>query len=168
MALDQLIYPADLAPVDCCPECGPHPHPHPHPVPPCPPPPPPYPYPYPPYAWLVPPPPPAGYPFPPRPDEDDDDNPDTKPNKIERQICKLSRKAATLRSLIENLQDKNKDCIVKSGAVSYNLGPLKVKDEEGEEKENESIDTIINILKAELEKVKEEIKELSDEIVVED
>ena len=166
MPVNDLIYASDLAPLECQPECDcEHHHHHPHP---CPPPPPPYPYPYPPYAWLVPPPPPAGYPFPPRPDDDDGQiDPDAKPSKVEKQICKLSRKAATLRTLIENLQDKNKDCIIKSGVVSYNLGPFKVKEDE-EMVEVEAIGTIINILKTELEKVKEEIKELSDEIVVEE
>lgn len=155
-----------MAQFDCYPkpphecDCDHHPHP-------CPPPPPPYPY-YPGYAWLVPPPPPAGYPYPPKPDEDSDIDPDAKPSKVEKQICKLSRKAATLRTLIENLQEKNKDCIVKSGVITYNLGPWKVKDDQGETVEVEAIATIITILKAELEKVKEQIKELSDEIVIED
>lgn len=149
-----------------------HPHPHP-PYPPCPPPPPPPhpepPYPYPPVAYLVPPPPP----WYPRPDDDDDKpdvGPSVKPNATEKQICKLSRKAAAVRALIENIEDKNKPVIIKSSAVSYNMGSFKTKDPEDPSIiiENENIDTIINILKAELEKIKEEIKELSDELVVED
>ena len=140
-----------------CPVFPPHPHPEP-PVPPAP-----YPYPYPPVAYLVPPPPP----YYPKPDEGGDDNPSVKPNATERSICKLSKKAAALRSLIENIQDKNKPVIIKSSAVSYNLGTFKTKDPEDPAIyiEDENIETIINILKAELEKIKEEIKELSDELV---
>lgn len=120
--------------------------------------------PYPPFAYLVPPPPPAGYPCPPV-----EENPSIRQNATEKSICKLSKKAAALRSLIENISVKNKPVIIKSAAVSYNLGSFKTKDpdDEGLELliEDENIDTIINILKAKLEEVKEQIKELSDELV---
>jgi hypothetical protein len=124
---------------------------------------PPPPPPYPPYAWLVPPPPPR-YPYPPVEEQEA-----IKQNETEKQICKLSKQAATLRTLIENIEDKNKSTIIKSSAASYNLGSLKKKDPEDPETEitDESIATIVEILKAELEKVKDEIKDLSDKLVEE-
>lgn len=117
--------------------------------------------PYPPYAWLIPPPPPK-YPYPPIEEQDA-----IKQNETEKQICKLSKQAATLRTLIENISDKNKSVIIKSSAASYNLGSLKKKDPEDPETEteDESIATIVEILKAELEEVKDKIKELSDQLV---
>lgn len=125
-------------------------------------PPPPAPYPYPPYAWLVPPPPPAGYPYPPVEEQEI-----IKENETEKSICKLSKRAATLRTLIENITDKNKPVIIKSSAASYNLGSYKKKDPQDPETTiaDEQIETIVEILRAELEKVKEEIKELSDQLV---
>lgn len=123
-------------------------------------------YPYPPFAWLVPPPPPAGYPCPP---DNCGEHESIRQNATEKSICKLSKKAAALRSLIENISEKNKPVIIKSAAVSYNLGCFRTKDPDDEglglDIEDENIDTIINILKAKLEEIKEEIKELSDELV---
>lgn len=119
--------------------------------------------PYPPYAWLVPPPPPK-YPYPPVEEQEI-----IRQNETEKQICKLSKTAATLRTLIDNISEKNKSVIIKSVAASYNLGVLKRQDPEDPavEIEDESIATIVEILRAELEKVKDEIKALSDKLVEE-
>lgn len=115
-------------------------------------------YPYPPMPW------PWPYPVPPCPPGPEPGPDPVEPNATEKAICKLSRKAATVRQLIENLEDKNKALIIKSGAASYQLGVLKTTVDE-EEITNENVQTIIEILKGELEKIKEEIKELSDKLV---
>lgn len=119
-------------------------------------------YPYPPYP--VP-------PFPPHPHPDDD--PETRPAKqsdVEKQICKLSRQSANLRALIESIEDKNKPCIVKSSSYSYSLGELQKKDPQDETQtvEDENVATIVTILKAELDNIKQKIKDLSDEITVDE
>ncbi len=127
------------------------------------------------YVVMPPPPPPHKfplYPYPPYPVQPDDcdcnsDN-TVKQTTIERQICKLSKKAATLRTLIENISEKNKPVIIKSGAVSYSLGEYVANKGEELESEDESIGSIIEILKAKLEEVKTEIKELSDEITTDE
>lgn len=110
-------------------------------------------------------------PFPPHPHPDDD--PDTHPAKqsdVEKQICKLSRQSANLRALIESIEDKNKPCIIKSSSYSYSLGELQKKDPQDESQtvEDENVATIVTILKAELEEIKQKIKDLSDEIVVDE
>lgn len=119
-------------------------------------------YPYPPYPVL---------PFPPHPHPDDD--PETRPAKqsdVEKQICKLSRQSANLRALIESIEDKNKPCIVKSSSYSYSLGELQKKDPQDESQtiEDENVATIVTILKAELDNIKQKIKDLSDEITVDE
>lgn len=121
-------------------------------------------YPYPPYPCPPP-------PFPPHPHPDDD--PDTHPAKqsdVEKQICKLSRQSANLRALIESIEDKNKPCIIKSSSYSYSLGELQKKDPQDESQtiEDENVAAIVTILKAELEEIKQKIKDLSDEIVVDE
>lgn len=84
----------------------------------------------------------------------------------EKTICKLSKKASAIRQLIENLEEKNKPLIVKSGAASYNLGSYKTTDPDDPDTtiEDEHIESVIDILKAELETIKEEIKEASDKL----
>ena len=113
-------------------------------------------YPYPPPFWP---------PFPPLPPKPDDDG-EVVPNNIEKKICKKSKEAATLRQLIENLEIKNKDLIIKSGSVSYSMGAYKKTDPLDPEVEiiDENIETVIEILKSKLESVKEEIKELSEQL----
>ena len=110
-------------------------------------------------------------PFPPHPHPDDDS--DTHPAKqsdVEKQICKLSRQSANLRALIESIEDKNKPCIVKSSSYSYSLGELQKKDPQDESQtvEDENVATIVTILKAELDNIKQEIKDLSDEITTDE
>lgn len=165
--ISDLVYNSDLSlpKCGCGQSCGPDHHPEHEPVTYIMPPPPPAidvcRFPYPPvYPWPypVPPCPPGPGPAP---------TPDPDQNATEKAICKLSHKAATVRQLIENLEEKNKALIVKSGAASYQLGVLKTPDPEDEAAEiiNENVQTVIDILKAELEKIKEEIKELSDKLV---
>lgn len=129
--------------------------------------------------YVMMPPPPSKFPlypipYPPYPhphgdcDCDDRDSA-VKQSTIEKKICKLSKTAATLRTLIENISEKNKPVIVKAGSVSYSLGEYKTKDPDDEEItiEDESIESVIEILKTKLTEVKEEIKELSDQIETE-
>jgi len=116
------------------------------------------------------------YPYPPIPfyppcpphhhHHDDEEESSAKQSAAEKQICKLSKKASAIKQIIENLETKNKPCIVKSGAASYNLGSYKTTDPEDPDTtiENEHIETILEILKAELETIKEEIKEASDKL----
>lgn len=114
-----------------------------------------YPIPYPPY---------------PTPECDCDDKENAiKQTTVEKRICKLSKTAATLRTLIENINEKNKPVIIKAGCVSHSLGEFKTKSAEDPDivNEDESIESIIEILKAKLEEVKAEIKALSDEIEAE-
>lgn len=113
---------------------------------------------YPPYPYWPPCPPP------PRPNPDDEE--EVKPDLIEKKICKKSREAATIRQLIENLEEKNKSLIVKGGGISYALGSLKNPNPEDPDSTitDESIETIIGILKTKLEAVKDEIRELSEQI----
>ena len=129
--------------------------------------------------YVMMPPPPSKFPlypipYPPYPhphgdcDCDDREN-SVKQSTIEKKICRLSKTAATLRTLIENISEKNKPVIVKAGSVSYSLGEYKTKDPDDEEItiEDESIESVIEILKTKLTEVKEEIKELSDQIETE-
>lgn len=124
--------------------------------------------------YVMMPPPPSKFPlypipYPPYPapdcDCDDKDNA-VKQSEVEKKICRLSKKAATLRTLIENISEKNKPVIVKSGATSYSLGEFKTVDSTDPDitNEDESIESIIEILKAKLAEIKEEIKTLSDEL----
>ena len=99
-------------------------------------------------------------------DRDIDIVPNPHQSDAEKQICKLSKKASTLRALINNIEEKNKSVIVKSSTYSYNLGEYKTPDTEEPEimNEDENIGSILEILKAELELIKAKIKELSDEL----
>lgn len=118
-------------------------------------PPPPFP-PYPPYPPFPPP------PFPPHP------QPEPLPQQsVEAQICKLSRKAAAIKAMIEGFKDKNKDCIWKIGGTSYNFGTYqKVYEENGETVKEDTVygPTILSILNQELAAIQAKIKELAEEI----
>lgn len=125
-------------------------------------------------AYIIPPPPPAidvcRFPYPPYPAYPypvPAEDVAVKQNAVEKKICKKSKEAATLRQIIENLEDKNKNLIVKSGSVSYSLGAYKTKDPDDPEIDitDDNIESVIEILKSKLESVKEEIKELSDKLV---
>lgn len=118
-------------------------------------PPPPFP-PYPPYPPFPPPPPP----FPPKPEP-------LPQQSVEAQICKLSRKAAAIKAMIEGFKDKNKDCIWKIGGTSYNFGTYqKVYEENGETVKEDTVygPTILSILNQELAAIQAKIKELAEEI----
>ena len=169
MGIAQVVYPADLAktPEGC--DCGcEHHHHHHHP---CPPPDPEH------GIWIVPAPPPAGYPpypypypcppTPPAPSPDDDDS-QIKTKSIEAQICKLSKKSAAIKAMIQNFEEKNKDAIIKIGGTSYNFGPYKVVFKEGVTEYDEVTEygeiILEELLKAELEKIKEKLQELAAEL----
>ena len=116
-------------------------------------------YPYAPYPCPPP-------PFPPHPDERGEDTHPAKQSDVEKQICKLSHQSANLRALIENIEEKNKSLIIKSGSYSYSLGEYKTPDPEDPSAtiEDEDIKTILDILREKLEQIKQKIKDLSDSI----
>lgn len=173
MPIGDVVYNADVA----CPH--PHPHPHPEPKPPFPPMPSP--------AWFVPPPMPLPIPvdyphfdpYHPEPhhhDDDDDDQDEKEKDElkasIEAQICQLSRRAAVIKTMIDNFKNKNKDAIIRIGSVSYNFGCYQIikKDEEGHEtiEETEYGEVILGILTTELALIKAKIQELANLLEEED
>lgn len=82
-----------------------------------PPPPPPY--------WGMPdypPPPPPFYPCPPPPVCPKKEEENVKSTSIEGRICKLSKNASVITAMIEALETKKKDAIVKVGDLTYNFG----------------------------------------------
>ena len=93
-------------------------------------------------------------------------------NSVELQICKLSKKSAAIKKMIENFTEKNKDTIIKIGEASYNFGSYKTitKDEQGQKVEENSIygETILQMLTDELAAIKEKMKELTEELDKED
>ena len=151
MASNQLIYPADIAAYkDCkcpapdeqdwCPAEFPPPYP-PRPVYPCPVPPPPFP-------WPIP-------PCPPPP-------PEPKKTSTEGKICKLSKKAAIVNKMIEGLETKKKDFIMKVGDATYNFGNTDLEVDNWDD--GSYADTALKVLKFELALIKNKIAELSAEI----
>lgn len=121
-------------------------------------------------VWFVPPPKPYDYPpYPPFPPYVPPIEPiPMKKSSIEAQICKLSRKSATIKKMIENFEEKNKDAIIKIGGTSYNFGAYKVfsKDEQGLPVEEDSVygERILSILTDELAAIKAKIQELASEL----
>lgn len=156
-----LIYNADIAPRDCCGNvkgnvsvgtgdciC------HPYPVYPPADFPPPYP-PYPPYPNPNPCPPPPPCPCPPPPEP--------KKTSTEGKICKLSKKAAIVSRMIDGLENKNKDFIMKVGDATYNFGSVALEvDGWKAEEEKSYAETAIEILTFELGLIKSKIAELSE------
>lgn len=125
--------------------------------------------------WFIPPPRPKDYP--PYPPHGYPYIPPTEPviikkKSIEAQICKLSKKAAAIKRMIENFSEKNKDAIIKIGDASYNFGSYKTisKDESGEKVEEDSVygERILAILTDELAAIKEKLQELAAELDEED
>jgi hypothetical protein len=160
MAIADLVYPSDLNGYYCCPptkkaststdstasstttNCNCQP--------------PEYPYPYPPF----------GYPYPPVPPQSEIK---IKKNSVESQICKLSKKSAVIKKMIEDFEDKNKDAILKIGASTYNFGSFSVitVEDDGSKSEDESVygETILtDLLKKELEAIKTKLVELTSEL----
>jgi hypothetical protein len=122
----------------------------------CPPPMPEYVYPYPPY----------GYPYPPYPQTSEVK---IKKSSVEAQICKLSKKSAVIKKMIEDFENKNKDAILKVGASTYNFGAFLniTKEADGSKVEEESVygETILtDLLKKELEAIKTKLVELTSEL----
>lgn len=94
-----------------------------------------------------------------------------KKTSTEAQICKLSRKAATIKELISKFVDKNKPAIIKIDNVSYNFGTYKtITTTDGVQSEEDSAygETILGILQDELAAIKAKMKELTDELDAED
>lgn len=121
------------------------------PLPPIPPVPPPPDYPFPPFP---------PYPYPPCPSTPDDS--DVKKNSLEGQICKLSKKAATINKMIDNLDNKKKDIIIKVGDVSFNFGNVDAEIEDWED--GNYADTVRKILVHQRAAIQTEIKKLADEL----
>lgn len=119
-----------------------------------PPPPPDFPPPYPP----CPPYPPPCPPYPPCPCPD----PEPKKKSVEGQICKLSKKAAVITKMIENLETKKKDVIIKIGDSSYNFGNIDLEVEGWDDGSYAA--TVQKILEKELALIKAKIAELAAEI----
>lgn len=117
----------------------------------------PYPY-YPPYPDPRPHPLPP-YPYPPIPPEP---APDPKKTSTEGKICKLSKKAAVITTMIDNLETKKKDFIIRAGESTYNFGNVDLEVENWED--GSYADTALKILRFELSLIKTKIAELSAEI----
>jgi hypothetical protein len=126
--------------------CGPAANEYPYPAPPN----------YPPYPFY-------GYPY----------VPPTEPvqlkkSSVEAQICKLSKKAAAIKKMIENFKEKNKDAIIKIGEASYNFGTYYTtsKDEAGQKSEEESVygELVLSLLTQELAAIKAKMVELTTEL----
>lgn len=83
----------------------------------------------------------------------------------EMQIAKLSKKAAVIRKMIDNLVNKNKSIVISIGCgSSYNFGCY--LDKEGGETDYGK--PILEMLQAELEAIKAKIVELTGELEVQD
>lgn len=95
-----------------------------------------------------------------------------KKSSIEAQICKLSKKAAAIKKMIDNFTNKNKDAIIKIGEASYNFGSYVVigKDGEGQKTEEDSAygKKILEILNEELAAIKSKMQELATQLDEED
>lgn len=91
-----------------------------------------------------------------------------KKNSVEMQICKLSKKAAAIKKMIENFTDKNKDAVIRIGEASYNFGSYVtlVTELSGQISEEESAygEIILQMLNDELSAIKEKLKELTEEL----
>ena len=103
-------------------------------------------------------------PFPPYPPIPRPDDPDVEPAKgsVEAQICKLSKKASTISKMLENLEEKKKDAIIKVGEVSYNFGNIDLEIQDWEDGSYAA--TVKKILEFELNAIKVKIAELAGEI----
>lgn len=127
--------------------------------------------------WFIPPCPPMPRDYPPCPPYPYPCVPPVEPvplkkSSIEAQICKLSKKAAAIKKMIDNFTNKNKDAIIKIGEASYNFGSYVVigKDEEGQKTEEDSAygKKILEILNEELAAIKSKMQELATQLDEED
>ena len=143
------------------------------------PPPPPFPFPKPGFPYGCPPIPPCPpYPNPNPCDcscgDGTEELPDAKVGSIEKQICRLSKKAATINRMIDNLNKKKRDVIIKVGDASYNFGNISIDVEKLSEKlatiesESKNYAEIVNdMLEAERALIQDEIKELAGKLETE-
>lgn len=87
---------------------------------------------------------------------------------IEGQICKFSKQAAVINRMIENLEKKKKDVIIKVGDTSYNFGnvDLEVKTWKAVEETGKEgyADTVLEMCKTELNLIKEKISGLAEQL----
>lgn len=122
------------------------------------------------HMWFIPPCPPMPGDYPPCPPYPYPCVPPVEPvplkkSSIEAQICKLSKKAAAIKKMIDNFTNKNKDAIIKIGEASYNFGSYVVigKDGEGQKTEQDSAygKKILAILNEELAAIKSKMQELA-------
>lgn len=111
-------------------------------------------YPYPPLPPCpVPPLPPAPQPEP---------EPEPKKSSIEGQICKLSKKAAVINRMIDNLNEKKKDVIIKIGDASYDFGNIDA--EISGWADGSYAATILPILEYQRSLIQAQIKSLADQL----
>lgn len=129
------------------------------------------------HMWFIPPCPPMPGDYPPCPPYPYPCVPPVEPvplkkSSIEAQICKLSKKAAAIKKMIDNFTNKNKDAIIKIGEASYNFGSYVVigKDGEGQKTEEDSVygKKILAILNEELAAIKSKMQELATQLDEED
>jgi hypothetical protein len=135
------------------------PYPYPN-WPPPPPPPKPYPnpyYPWPPYIPPLPPPPPKPIPTP-----DDDSDKESSPSKLEKELQACTRKLATLKCMIKDLEN-GKDAIIRTECCSYNFGNKDVVVDGWPEGEN-YVSKILEVLNKEKELVADKIQDLAQKI----
>jgi hypothetical protein len=100
--------------------------------------------------------------WPPCPPPPPEPEPDPKKNSIEAQICKLSKKAAALNRMLDNLDNKKKDVIIKIGDTSFDFGNI---DSEFEGWEDGSYAaTVKTIIEHQRGLIQAEIKKLADEL----
>lgn len=111
-------------------------------------------YPFPP----VPPCPPPFPPFPPQPEPE----PEPGKNSKEAQICKLSKKAAMINRMLENLETKKKDVIIKVGDTSFNFGNIDAEIKDWADGSYAA--TVKTILEHQRGLIQAQIKELADEL----
>lgn len=121
-------------------------------------------------VWLVPPPPPGypPYPYYPQPCEcNPEEAVKIKSKSTEAEICKLSKKSAAIKAMIENFEKKKKDAIIRIGGTSYNFGPYKITTKDGAsvyEEDTEYGEKIMELLNSELEAIKTKLQELASEL----
>lgn len=116
------------------------------------------------------PPPPPDYPFPPfppcpphpHPCPDPDVDPEPKKNSIEGQICKLSKKAAAINRMLDNLENKKKDVIIKIGDTSFNFGNIDAEYKDWADTSYAA--TVKTILEHQRGLIQAEIKRLAEEL----
>ena len=114
-------------------------------------------YPYPPFPPFPPfPPVPPVPPCPPEPE------PEPGKNSKEAQICKLSKKAAMINRMLENLETKKKDVIIKVGDTSFNFGNIDT--EVTDWADGSYAATVKTILEHQRGLIQAEIKKLADEL----